>query len=46
VIWGQDDHIIPVAQADAVTPVHRLDATGHLPHMEKSSEVNRRLIEA
>jgi pyruvate dehydrogenase E2 component (dihydrolipoamide acetyltransferase) len=49
VIWGQNDQIIPVAQAETLTPVHRLEGTGHLPHMEKASEVNRlirRLIEA
>jgi len=44
VIWGRDDRIIPVAHADAVAPavpVHVLEAAGHLPHMEKSGEVNR-----
>jgi pyruvate dehydrogenase E2 component (dihydrolipoamide acetyltransferase) len=43
-IWGRDDHIIPVAQAEALAgrvPVHILDAAGHLPHMEKAGEVNR-----
>jgi pyruvate dehydrogenase E2 component (dihydrolipoamide acetyltransferase) len=44
VIWGRDDRIIPVAQAEALAPgvsVHVLEAAGHLPHMEKSGEVNR-----
>ncbi len=44
VIWGRDDRIIPVAQADIVAApgeVHVLDAVGHLPHMEKAGEVNR-----
>ncbi len=44
VIWGRDDRIIPVAHAAAVAPgvpVHVLEAAGHLPHMEKSGEVNR-----
>jgi pyruvate dehydrogenase E2 component (dihydrolipoamide acetyltransferase) len=43
-IWGRDDHIIPVAHAEALAgrvPVHILDAAGHLPHMEKTGEVNR-----
>jgi pyruvate dehydrogenase E2 component (dihydrolipoamide acetyltransferase) len=43
-IWGRDDRIIPVAQAEALAghvPVHILDAAGHLPHMEKAGEVNR-----
>jgi pyruvate dehydrogenase E2 component (dihydrolipoamide acetyltransferase) len=44
IIWGRDDRIIPVAHAEALAgriPVHILDSTGHLPHMEKSAEVNR-----
>jgi pyruvate dehydrogenase E2 component (dihydrolipoamide acetyltransferase) len=47
-IWGRDDRIIPVAHAEALVsrwPVHILDETGHLPHLEKSGEVNR-LIKA
>jgi pyruvate dehydrogenase E2 component (dihydrolipoamide acetyltransferase) len=51
-IWGRDDRIIPLAHAEALAgklPVHILDDAGHLPHMEKSGEVNRliaRFIEA
>jgi pyruvate dehydrogenase E2 component (dihydrolipoyllysine-residue acetyltransferase) len=44
IIWGREDRIIPVAHAEALAgrlPVHILDAAGHLPHMEKSAEVNR-----
>ena len=44
IIWGREDRIIPVAHAEALAdkvPVHILDAAGHLPHMEKSGEVNR-----
>jgi len=44
IVWGRDDRIIPVAQAEALAgkvPVHILDSTGHLPHMEKAAEVNR-----
>jgi pyruvate dehydrogenase E2 component (dihydrolipoamide acetyltransferase) len=47
-IWGRDDRIIPVAHAEARAsrwPVHILDETGHLAHLEKSGEVNR-LIKA
>jgi pyruvate dehydrogenase E2 component (dihydrolipoamide acetyltransferase) len=47
-IWGRDDRIIPVVHAEALDsrwPVHILDETGHLPHLEKSGEVNR-LIKA
>ncbi len=43
VIWGRDDQIIPVAHSDDLPDsfsVHVLDGAGHLPHMEKSSEVN------
>lgn len=51
IIWGREDRIIPVAHAEALASrvsVHILEQTGHLPHMEKSGEVNRlikRLIE-
>jgi pyruvate dehydrogenase E2 component (dihydrolipoamide acetyltransferase) len=51
IIWGREDRIIPAAHAEALAsrlPVHILDQTGHLPHMEKAGEVNRlinRLIE-
>jgi pyruvate dehydrogenase E2 component (dihydrolipoamide acetyltransferase) len=44
IIWGRNDSIIPVAHAEALAsrlPVHILEAAGHLPHMEKASEVNR-----
>ena len=52
IIWGREDRIIPVAHAEALAsrvPVHILEQTGHLPHMEKAGEVNRlikRLIES
>jgi pimeloyl-ACP methyl ester carboxylesterase len=48
---GREDRIIPVADAEALAsrlPVHIIEQTGHLPHMEKAGEVNRlikRLIE-
>jgi pyruvate dehydrogenase E2 component (dihydrolipoamide acetyltransferase) len=51
IIWGREDRIIPVAHAEALAsrlPVHILEQTGHLPHMEKAGEVNRlikRMIE-
>ena len=51
-IWGRDDRIIPLAHAEALAdkrPLHIIDDAGHLPHMEKSGEVNRliaRFIEA
>jgi pyruvate dehydrogenase E2 component (dihydrolipoamide acetyltransferase) len=44
VIWGREDRILPAAQAQSLAerfPVHLLDATGHLPHLEKPGEVNR-----
>jgi pyruvate dehydrogenase E2 component (dihydrolipoamide acetyltransferase) len=44
IIWGREDRIIPVAHAEALAgkvPMHILDRTGHLPHMEKAAEVNR-----
>ncbi len=43
VVWGREDRILPVSHSaglpDAM-PVHILDGAGHLPHMEKSAEVN------
>src|SRR6266446_6269038 len=51
IIWGREDRILPVSHADALAarlPVHIVEQAGHLPHMEKSSEVSRvlgRLIE-
>ena len=51
IIWGREDRIIPVAHAEALAPrlpVHILEQTGHLPHMERAGEVSRlikRLIE-
>jgi pyruvate dehydrogenase E2 component (dihydrolipoamide acetyltransferase) len=44
IIWGREDRIIPVSHAEALSarlPVHILDQTGHLPHMEKAGDVNR-----
>jgi pyruvate dehydrogenase E2 component (dihydrolipoamide acetyltransferase) len=44
IIWGREDQILPVAHGEALAaklPVHILDDAGHLPHMEKSAEVNR-----
>jgi pyruvate dehydrogenase E2 component (dihydrolipoamide acetyltransferase) len=46
IIWGREDRIIPVSHAEALAgrlPVHILHQAGHLPHMEKASEVNRLL---
>lgn len=43
-IWGRQDRIIPALHAQAMpagAQVHVLEAAGHLPHMEKSGEVNR-----
>ena len=45
-IWGREDRIVPVAHAQAAPArvvTHVLDGAGHLPHMEKSGEVNRLL---
>ena len=44
IVWGRDDRIIPVAQAEALAgkmQIHILDAVGHIPQMEKAGEVNR-----
>ena len=41
-IWGREDQIIPCAHSEALPggEVHVLDGTGHMPMMEKASEVN------
>ena len=44
VIWGRADEIIPAGHAEGLpadVAVHLIDGAGHLPHMEKSGEVNR-----
>jgi pyruvate dehydrogenase E2 component (dihydrolipoamide acetyltransferase) len=48
VIWGRGDRIIPASHATGLPTdvvVHVLDGAGHLPHMEKSGEVNRLIAE-
>ena len=48
VIWGRADRIIPAAHADGLpagVAVHVLDGAGHLPHMERSGDVNRLVAE-
>jgi pyruvate dehydrogenase E2 component (dihydrolipoamide acetyltransferase) len=48
VIWGHADRIIPPRHAEGLSAevaVHLLDGAGHLPHMEKSGDVNRILAE-
>ncbi len=48
VIWGAEDRIIPAEQAQGLPSgvrAHVLEGAGHMPHMEKSAEVNRRLRE-
>ena len=44
IVWGREDQIIPAAHAKAAparAAVHILDHAGHLPHMEKASDVTR-----
>ena len=43
-IWGTQDRIIPVAQAQglpAAVTVQLFDGAGHMPQMEAAAEVNR-----
>jgi pyruvate dehydrogenase E2 component (dihydrolipoamide acetyltransferase) len=47
IIWGAEDRIIPPRHAEGLPPhiqVHLIPGAGHLPHMEKSAEVNRLLM--
>lgn len=46
VIWGEADRILPPSQAEGLAThvaVHRIAGAGHIPHMEKASEVNARI---
>lgn len=46
VIWGSEDAVLPAAHGDGLPDglqVHRLPQVGHMPHMEASAEVARRI---
>jgi pyruvate dehydrogenase E2 component (dihydrolipoamide acetyltransferase) len=46
IVWGRADRIVPAGHAEALAgrfPVHILDDTGHLPHLERPAEVARLL---
>jgi pyruvate dehydrogenase E2 component (dihydrolipoamide acetyltransferase) len=46
IIWGTEDRIIPPRHAEGLPShitVHLIPGAGHLPHMEKSAEVNHLL---
>lgn len=48
VIWGAEDRIIPPRQAEglpASVRTHVLSGAGHMPHMERATEVSRLLQE-
>ncbi len=48
VIWGQDDQIVPVAHAANAPPgasVEIFEGTGHMSQMERSSDVNRLIVQ-
>jgi pyruvate dehydrogenase E2 component (dihydrolipoamide acetyltransferase) len=43
IIWGEVDQIIPAAHADGLPPaveITRIAGAGHIPHMERATEVN------
>jgi pyruvate dehydrogenase E2 component (dihydrolipoamide acetyltransferase) len=43
VIWGSDDRILPSAHSEGLpetVAVHHVEGAGHIPHMEKASDVN------
>jgi pyruvate dehydrogenase E2 component (dihydrolipoamide acetyltransferase) len=43
VLWGEEDRILPAAQAEGLpgnVRITRIAGAGHLPHMEKAAEVN------
>ena len=47
VVWGGADRVIPAAQAQAVAGAvrHVIDGAGHMPHMERPSEVQAAIEE-
>jgi pyruvate dehydrogenase E2 component (dihydrolipoamide acetyltransferase) len=48
VIWGAEDQIVPARHAEGLPPTVRtrvLPGAGHMPHLEKASEVSRLLSE-
>ncbi|KQT62910.1 MULTISPECIES: acetoin dehydrogenase dihydrolipoyllysine-residue acetyltransferase subunit [unclassified Aureimonas] len=48
VLWGEDDAIIPVAEADGLPPNVRFrsfPAAGHMPQMEAASAINEAILE-
>jgi pyruvate dehydrogenase E2 component (dihydrolipoamide acetyltransferase) len=47
VVWGSADRIIPAAQADSAPGAvrHLLEGTGHMPHLERPSEVQAAIEE-
>jgi pyruvate dehydrogenase E2 component (dihydrolipoamide acetyltransferase) len=43
VVWAEQDHILPIAHSEGLPPsvkVTRLSGAGHIPHIEKSADVN------
>jgi pyruvate dehydrogenase E2 component (dihydrolipoamide acetyltransferase) len=47
VVWGSSDRVIPAVQAESVAGAarHLLDGAGHMPHMERPSEVQAAIEE-
>ena len=47
IIWGRSDKILPVAHGESLAGGAKaiiLDEVGHMPHMEKSGEVNEAIL--
>lgn len=47
VLWGENDHIIPAAQAAAIpagAAVHTFAQSGHMCHMDQAAQVNPLLL--
>ena len=47
VVWGAEDRIIPASHADGLPAdvrVHVLPGVGHMPHLERATEISRLLL--
>jgi pyruvate dehydrogenase E2 component (dihydrolipoamide acetyltransferase) len=47
IIWGSEDRILPPQHAEGLAPevqMHQLTGVGHMPHMERPTELSRLIL--